>query len=99
MAKALIHEKEDNVGVLISDTKQGEEVEVFYIADKNPLTKVVSQDSIPLGHKIALRDIKQGEEVIKYGRIIGVATKDIKRGEHVHTHNLRSKRWSFPLRR
>lgn len=47
-------------------------------------------DSIPAGHKLALRNIKQGEYVIKYGGIIGRATQDIAKGEWVHTHNVRS---------
>ncbi|MBQ8308682.1 MAG: altronate dehydratase [Clostridia bacterium] len=45
---------------------------------------------IPAGHKFALRDIPQGEYVIKYGEIIGRATADIKKGEWVHTHNVKS---------
>jgi altronate hydrolase len=47
-------------------------------------------ESIPTGHKIALCDIKKGEFVIKYGQIIGRATEDIKKGEWVHSHNLKS---------
>ena len=43
---------------------------------------------LPMGHKVALRDIKKGEPVIKYGFPIGEATEDIPRGQHVHTHNL-----------
>ena len=42
------------------------------------------------GHKYALCDIKSGENVIKYGQPIGHATQDIKKGEHVHTHNLKT---------
>lgn len=48
------------------------------------------RDQIPLGHKIALKDIKKGEPVIKYGMVIGKAYQDIKEGEWVHTHNLKS---------
>ena len=40
------------------------------------------------GHKYAMRDIKKGEDIIKYGQPIGHATEDIERGAHVHTHNL-----------
>ncbi|MBQ8291281.1 MAG: altronate dehydratase [Clostridia bacterium] len=47
-------------------------------------------DTIPAGHKFALRDIALGEYVIKYGEIIGRATADIKQGEWVHTHNVKS---------
>ncbi len=42
------------------------------------------------GHKYALRDIKEGEDIIKYGNPIGHATSDIKKGEHVHTHNVKT---------
>ena len=48
-------------------------------------------EKVPAGHKYALRDIKKGEYVIKYGEIIGKATLDIAKGEWVHTHNLKSR--------
>ena len=51
---------------------------------------LAGEDNIPAGHKFALKDIKKGEYVIKYGEIIGKATADIKKGECVHTHNVRS---------
>lgn len=63
----------------IRDKKGGEEM-------------VTVQDEIPYGHKIALRFIKKGESVIKYGEQIGVATQDIGRGGYVHVHNLDSMR-------
>ncbi len=47
-------------------------------------------DAVPKGHKFALHDIKKGEKVKKYGYPIGRATKDIKAGEWVHSHNLKS---------
>jgi len=50
-------------------------------------------EKIPASHKIALRDISQGEEIIKYGETVAVSCRSIKKGEWVHTHNLESKRW------
>ena len=50
--------------------------------------KVTPLSDIPMGHKVALRDIKKGEPVIKYGFPIGEATEDIPKGGHVHSHNL-----------
>ncbi len=47
---------------------------------------------VPYGHKIAVRDIKKGELIIKYGEEIGAATKDISKGEYVHVHNLEALR-------
>lgn len=49
---------------------------------------VTLRDDIPFGHKAALRDIPKGENIVKYGSPIGHATKDIRVGDHIHTHNL-----------
>lgn len=51
---------------------------------------LVGDNKIPAGHKFALSDINKGEYVIKYGEIIGRATDDIKKGDWVHTHNVKS---------
>lgn len=51
---------------------------------------LIGDDEIPAGHKFALKDINKGEYIIKYGEIIGRATEDIKKGEWVHTHNVKS---------
>jgi (2R)-sulfolactate sulfo-lyase subunit alpha len=48
---------------------------------------------VPIGHKIALTDIKAGDTVWKYGQDIGKAVADIGKGQHVHVHNLKTKRW------
>ena len=50
--------------------------------------KVSAEVTIPAGHKIAVRDIAQGEPVRRYNQIIGFATRAIKAGEHVHVHNI-----------
>jgi altronate dehydratase len=59
-------------------------------ADDNVLTVIVTGHTIPLGHKVAARDISAGEKVVKYGAPIGSAITNIAAGEHVHLHNLRS---------
>jgi altronate hydrolase len=51
---------------------------------------VAVREEIPAGHKLAARPIRAGEAVVKFGHIIGAATRDIDAGEHVHTHNVRS---------
>ena len=51
-------------------------------------SKLISKDAIPFGHKIALSKIKKDSFIYKYGQIIGIASKDIHEGEHVHSHNL-----------
>ena len=72
----------DMVAVAAHPIAAGETVEVD---GHDPVTVV---EDVPRGHKIALRDIAEGEDVIKYGFAIGHAKRDIKRGEWVHTHNI-----------
>ena len=64
--------------------------EVIINAKDNVGVSLSGKEGIPAGHKFALRDIPAGEYIIKYGEIIGRATADIKVGEWVHTHNVRS---------
>jgi len=99
MPRFAIHNREDNVGVAIEDIKAGDEAQGVYIEDRSMGPVIKALEDIPLGHKIALRDIKAGERVIKYGRPIGVATRDIRVGEHVHVHNVKSIRWGNLARR
>jgi (2R)-sulfolactate sulfo-lyase subunit alpha len=58
------------------------------------VVKAKANMDIPLGHKIALKDFKTGEDVVKYGVVIGRVVKDIKAGDHVHVHNVKTKRWA-----
>ena len=67
----------DNVAVCLREHQKGEVVE-----------GVTLLEAIPRAHKVALKDIKKGQDIIKYGSPIGHATKDIKVGEHVHTQNV-----------
>lgn len=90
MKKVFVIEKEDNVGTAVGEPiKAGEPV-----STEGRLTgvTVVASADIPYGHKIALRDIRKGEQVIKYGLSIGTATQDIRAGDHVHIHNVESNR-------
>lgn len=73
----------DNVAVALDILKAGEKVEVEG-------TTVTLKEDIENGHKFALRDIKAGENVIKYGYAIGHALQDISQGAWVHTHNLKT---------
>ncbi|MGH7951909.1 MAG: UxaA family hydrolase [Limisphaerales bacterium] len=92
MIEFLLHEDKDNVGVAVIDIKSGAQVNGRSLHGKNK-PKLKSLMNIPLGHKIALQDFKPGDTVIKYGVDIGKIVKPIKKGEHVHVHNLKTKRW------
>ncbi len=92
MIDFLVHKNGDYVGVATVDLKKGSKAKGFTV-DKDCEYQIEVLQDIPLGHKIALREIKKGEKVIEYGEVIGIATSDIKKGEHVHVHNIKSLRW------
>lgn len=81
----------DNVATIFApDIRDGISVE---IRDKKGHSEmVIVHGDVPYGHKIAICDIHLGEEIIKYGEEIGVATTEIKKGDYVHVHNLDSMR-------
>jgi (2R)-sulfolactate sulfo-lyase subunit alpha len=82
----------DDVGVAVVDIPAGKAVSGLTLDTRKP-RKVKSLSNVPLGHKIALRDFKVGDTVTKYGEDIGKVVAKIKKGEHVHVHNVKTKRW------
>lgn len=90
--RALAHLEKDYVAVATDDLKKGESVEIAFLDTGKKANLKVNED-VPLGHKVALRDLKKGDNIIEYGEVIGAATKDIKAGDHVHVHNIKSLRW------
>ncbi|MDD1750566.1 MAG: UxaA family hydrolase [Methanothrix sp.] len=88
----LLHEPDDDVGVAVRDLKKGESVGAVTLEGKF-VTDVKLVDDVPLGHKVAMRDLANSKDVIEYGRVIGIASQAVPRGAHVHTHNLKTKRW------
>ena len=64
-----------------------------WIMENDKTVKIQSLNEIPLGHKIAMVDINEGDTIIKYGHDIGKVVKSIKKGEHVHVHNVKTKKW------
>jgi len=82
---ALVLHKKDNVATAVRPLESGEKVAVEIEDD---VVGVALRQPVPFGHKFALRDIGPGERIIKYGETIGQATEVIKKGEHVHLHNV-----------
>jgi len=81
--RLLLLDGHDNVLVVTATIRSGETIAVD--------GKQVSVPAdLPLGHKLALRPIAAGAEIVKYGAPIGLATAAIRAGEHVHVHNIRS---------
>jgi (2R)-sulfolactate sulfo-lyase subunit alpha len=93
MIHFLIHDATDNVGVAVVDLSAGTECTGRNLANNQPLKAKVTQD-IPLGHKLALKNFAPGDDVTKYGCVIGRVVQPIQAGQHVHTHNLKTKRWA-----
>jgi len=74
----------DNVAVAITSIKAGERIVLGTAAGG-----LEARQNIPKGHKVALKRISEGGEILKYGQVIGHAGREIQPGDHVHTHNLR----------
>jgi (2R)-sulfolactate sulfo-lyase subunit alpha len=89
----LVHDKKDTVAVAVVDVKAGQSLEGRSL-DTNEAVKAKANMDIPLGHKIALKDFKNGDDVVKYGVVIGRVVQPIKQGDHVHVHNVKTKRWA-----
>jgi (2R)-sulfolactate sulfo-lyase subunit alpha len=87
----LAHNNGDTVAVAVQDIEPGE-AKVGFLDGSTQQTVTVNT-SIPLGHKVALHDLSNGEKVMEYSLPIGLATSDIAEGDYVHTHNIRSARW------
>lgn len=88
-AKAVMMNSADNTATVVDLVEADSDV-IMEICGKQ--LKVHVSEKIPFGHKFAVQDIPKGGLIIKYGEIIGIATKNIKVGQHVHIHNLESGR-------
>ena len=89
----LLHEPDDDVGVAVMDLKKGTTVGAVTLEGK-PVGKIKLLNDVPLGHKAAMRDLPKDKPVQKYGRPVGKAVSDIKKGDWVHTHNVKTLRWT-----
>ena len=89
----LVHDHEDNVGVVVVEGLTAGTEMLCVITHDNSSFKLTANDDVPIGHKIALKDIAEGETAIKYGEDIGKFVGAVKKGHHVHTQNLKTKRW------
>ena len=61
--------------------------------ENNKTVSIQSLNEIQLGHKIAMIDLNEGDTILKYSHDIGKVVKSIKKGEHVHVHNVKTKKW------
>ena len=89
----IVHDKADNVGVVVVEGVEAGNDLFCVVTEDNSDFIIKTNHDIPIGHKVALQDFKEGDTVIKYGEDIGKIVQDVARGDHVHTHNLKTKRW------
>ena len=81
----------DNVATIFANgITDGTAVEVR--DKKGEMEEIIVHGDVPYGHKIALRDIRKGEHIMKYGECIGAASCDSRQGDYVHVHNLEALR-------
>ena len=86
---AIVVNEADNVATALRELKAGEEA---LFRRHRELGRTTLKEDIPYGHKFALRSVRRGQEILKYGEVIGRATKDIVAGGHAHVQNIESLR-------
>ena len=89
----LVHAHRDNVGVVVVEDLLAGATMLCVVTEDNSDFKMTANAAVQIGHKIALKDLAPGDTVIKYGQDIGKVVAPIKKGDHVHVHNLKTKRW------
>ncbi|MGP8242948.1 MAG: UxaA family hydrolase [Bryobacteraceae bacterium] len=89
----VVHDEKDSVGVVVVEgVKAGDRLN-GWIMDQDRIIAQKAASAIPIGHKLAIVPLRENDTVIKYGVDIGRAVAPIEVGEHVHVHNLKTKRW------
>lgn len=88
MSRAIVLNVTDNVATLIDS---GRAAEPCKLQGEGAQSLTISSD-IPFGHKVCVRDLAAGADVVKYGQVIGRASQAIRAGDHVHTHNVEAAR-------
>ncbi len=89
----LVHDRRDNVGVVVVEGLNAGAEMLCVVTEDNSDFRLTAKADIPIGHKVALSDLAEGDTVIKYGVDIGRMVGSAEPGGHVHVHNLKTKRW------
>jgi (2R)-sulfolactate sulfo-lyase subunit alpha len=93
MIHFIVHDEQDSVGVVVVEGVAANQELTGWIMDQDKTLNMKVVSDIPIGHKFALKDLDEGATVIKYSTDIGRTVAPINAGEHVHVHNLKTKRW------
>ena len=93
MIHFVLHDPRDTVAVVVVEgVKAGADLS-GWVMDEDRMVSLRSREDIPMGHKIALKDMASGDTAIKYGIDIGKVVAPIRAGQHAHVHNIKTKRW------
>lgn len=93
MIHCVLHDPNDSVAVVVTEGVKAGQSLTALILDEDRTIEIPCVSDIPLGHKVAMKDLAVGDTVIKYGTDIGKVVAPIKTGEHAHVHNIKTKRW------
>ena len=93
MIHCVLHEEKDSVAVVVVEGIQAGQDMNSLILDDNRTITIKANAAIPIGHKVAVKDMAEGDTVIKYGTDIGKVVASIAIGDHAHVHNIKTKRW------
>ena len=93
MIHFVLHDAQDSVAVVVVEGVVAGMALNGWIMDEDRMIAVNAEQDIPIGHKVALKDMAAGDTVIKYGISMGRVVAPIKMGEHAHIHNIKTTRW------
>jgi altronate dehydratase small subunit len=88
--RAMVLAPQDNVAIALTDLDAGLELD---LRSEGHLFHVKLEESIPYQHKFSVATVRSGDEIMKDGVVIGVATGGIQPGQHVHVHNMTGRRY------
>ena len=93
MIHFVLHDADDSVAVVVVEGLKAGTAMTGWVMDDDRTVNLPARQDIPIGHKVALKDMAAGDTVVKYGIDMGKVVAPIKAGEHAHVHNIKTKRW------
>jgi len=93
MIHFVLHDARDTVAVVVVEGVKAGTAMTGWIMDDDRMIDVDARQDIPIGHKVELADMAVGDTVLKYGIDMGKVVTPIKKGEHAHVQNIKTKRW------
>ncbi len=93
MIHFVLHDAKDTVAVVVVEGLKAGTAMTGWIMDEDRMINVQALQDIPIGHKVALKDMAVGDTVWKYGIDMGKVVAPVKTGQHAHVHNIKTKRW------